>query len=130
MSPPAREVARFALTGSVGFAADAGLLTLLVGAGLHVFHARAWSFLVAVLVTFALNRSFTFASRAGVATRRQLLGYVAIQAAGNALNLSVFAALLLAWPALASQPWMPLAVASLAAMGLTYLLSRRLFSSS
>lgn len=122
-----REALRFALVGSVGFAVDAGVLTLLVAAGLAVMPARAASFCTAVVTTYLLNSRYTFRHPQARRSAAQLAAYWGIQLAGAGVNFGVFWWLLQRMPALQQHLWLPLAVASLAAMGLTYALSRRLF---
>jgi len=55
-----RRVAKFAVVGGVGFAIDAGVLTLAVRELSSVYTARAVSFACAVLVTWVLNRLYVF----------------------------------------------------------------------
>src|SRR4051794_15511124 len=98
-------VLRFALVGSIGFLVDAGILILIVKSGVNVHPARMASFAVAVCVTYALNRRFTFKSAA--AGLGALKAYGAVQIAGNLINMGVFTLLLLAWPSLVAFPVLP-----------------------
>ncbi len=69
---------------------DAGMLWLLLMQGLNPFVARALSFPAAVLVTWALNRSWTFATGVPRGRIRELRSYVAVQLTGAAVNYSAY----------------------------------------
>ena len=91
--------ARFGLVGGLGFVVDAGVLALLVGTGVDPFLARLASIALAMLVTWRLNRSFTFgASHDGQA--REAGRYVSVAVGVAALNYAIFSALLMAVPAM------------------------------
>ena len=116
---------RFLVVGSIGFAVDGGILLILNSfADWTPLAARAVGFPIAVSVTWWLNRIWTFEGGRTLPVRRQYLLYLLIQLAGLALNFSIFAMLIqlqlfMTWPIAA------LAVASVAAMFVTYVLSRR-----
>src|SRR6478609_10370442 len=98
----AGEFARFCVVGTLGFLADVAVLYALVG-WLGWYGARVISFLVAVTVTWALNRRFTFrqASLAAAADSSGLLGeylaYVASMLGGAAVNYAAYALILTLW---------------------------------
>src|SRR6185437_14911603 len=100
----------FAVVGVIGFAIDAGVLTILVSAlGLSPYQARAISFTLAVLGTWLVNRRWTFRSSQPV---RQSVGieyirYLFVQALGAASNLCVFAFALARYPELIRYPVIP-----------------------
>ena len=87
-----REIVCFAGVGAAGFAVDLGATLLLAGGfGMAAGAARLAAIALAVAVTFALNRKHTFRSAnpriVGEAAR-----YVAVSAAGAAMNFSIYAA--------------------------------------
>ena len=89
---------RFALIGGLGFVVDAGMLLLLIQAGMDPFVARLVSIGLAMLVTWRLNRALTFgASRDGQV--REAARYVAVALSVAGLNYAIYAALLLILPA-------------------------------
>ncbi|MFE8034933.1 GtrA family protein [Thiohalocapsa marina] len=118
----AAEVWRFAIVGSVGFAVEAVILTVLVRAGdWGLYEARLLSFSLAVSATWALNRRFTFTHRSSANRKREYARYFTVQSVGALLNLGVYSAFLLQWPSLGAWPVLPLAAGSLSAMVFNFL---------
>ena len=111
---------RFGIVGAVGFAVDAGVLQLLLLAGWHPVAARAVAIPVAVLATWALNRSFTFPEAQQGPALASLLRYAGVSAAGAAVNFSVYTAFVF----LGAQPLPALVAGSLFAMAVNYLGSK------
>ncbi len=113
----ARQIWRFGAVGALGFAVDALVLTWLVRVGgWDLYESRWLSFALAVTVTWGLNRRFTFGQRASRNRSREYGRYVAVQGLGALINLGVYAGVLMAWPALAAWPVLPLAAGSGVAM--------------
>lgn len=80
-------LARFTVVGSVGFVVDAGIVWILCREGVSPIVARIPSLATAILVTWLLNRKFTFRVRSarslgelcrysGVAAGSALLNYL------------------------------------------------------
>jgi putative flippase GtrA len=90
-----RQLLWFCVVGAIGFVADA--TTLVVARDwLGVYGARVLSFLVAVTVTWLLNRQFTFKGReAGVGILGEYARYFGLMAAGGIVNYATYS--LLAW---------------------------------
>ena len=108
-----RRVAKFAVVGGVGFAIDAGVLTLAVRELSSVYGARALSFSCAVLVTWLLNRLYVFEPDKRASLAAEYGRYLATQIAGALTNLAVFVALIETIPRLAATPIVPLAIGAL-----------------
>ncbi len=106
-----REAVRFALIGAVGFVVDGGLLVLLHTRGLPLLAARLISFTVAVTVTWALNRRYTFPHRRGRGFP-EWRRYALVNGIGALVNLGGFFALLHRFPAWRAIPLLPLALAA------------------
>jgi len=123
------QIFRFGVVGTVGFAVDGGLLTLLAQlAGWDVYVARAASFSSATLVTWALNRVVTFRMPRGHRTNNKAKEYGAyflIQSGGALINLTIFAALLWRYPQLEQLPMVPLAAGSAVALFFNFFAARR-----
>jgi putative flippase GtrA len=107
------------LVGGIGFLVDAGVLALLLTATpLGPLAARIASIGVALTATWMLNRAVTFQpSRRGLA--REGLRYGGVGFATSLVNYLVYSAILLAVPG--TPPLAALAIASLAAMALSFL---------
>jgi len=120
----ARQFGRFFAVGALGFAVDAGGLLALARAGLDPLVARALSFLFATLVTYALNRRWTFGA-SGLGWWRGWVTYVAATSLGALLNYLAFAGVVAAFGA--SSPMLLAGTALGSAIGLffNYALSRR-----
>jgi putative flippase GtrA len=114
-----QRLVRFVFAGGIGFAADAAVLWLLLAiTPLGPFVARMLSIGFALCVTWQINRHLTFSpSRRGVAEEGARYGGVGI--ATSIVNYLVYSAILLALPA--APPLAALAIASLAAMALSFL---------
>ncbi|QKC80846.1 GtrA family protein [Mesorhizobium sp. NZP2077] len=114
-----QRLVRFAFAGGIGFAADAVALWLLLAVTpLGPFVARVLSIGFALCVTWQINRHLTFSpSRRGVA--REGVRYGGVGIATSIVNYLVYCAILFALPA--TPPLAALAVASLAAMALSFL---------
>jgi putative flippase GtrA len=92
---------RFGLTGIIGFIVDAGTLALLLKAGLlDPFSARLVAITVALLTTWMINRSYTFAP-SGRSLYEEIARYGMVGFTGSALNYAIYAAILL----IAPQVW-------------------------
>lgn len=118
---PASLFPRFALVGALGFCCDAGLLSVLMGAGVPTMASRSLSISAAVSATFWLNRRFTFCSpRRSV--RCELPRYLVVSAAGAGVNYAVFALLVALLPASGALWGMP--AGSAAALAVNFLGAR------
>lgn len=83
------QILRFGAVGAVGFVVDGGLLWLFLSFDMSPYVARALSFPMAVMVTWALNRNWTFRT-----TRRRNEGqfrrYFGVQVAGVLTNYAIY----------------------------------------
>lgn len=104
---PARAFLRFAAVGAIATAIHAGVFALAIETTpLDPVAATVLAFAVAFAAGFALNRRWTFASRA--APLAQLPRYLVVQLAGLALNAAIMAF------AVHAQRWSPYAGLALA----------------
>jgi putative flippase GtrA len=121
------QIIPFTVVGVIGFAIDAGALTILMSAsGLSPYQARAISFPLAVLGTWLINRRWTFRSSQPV---RQSIGieyvrYLFVQSLGAASNLCVFAFALARQPELIRYPVIPLAIGAAVGLAINFVGSR------
>lgn len=87
---------RFLCVGSVGFVVDGGLLFLLVWLGVDPYVARVFSFPIAVIATWRLNRLWTFADADRARPARQLNRYFAVQIIGALCNYAIYSGIVAA----------------------------------
>lgn len=121
-------LAGFALVGGAGFLVHAGavfVLTQFTGIG----NLLAWfpAFILAVVVTWALNRILAFRGLTRAMTKRVEAGkYFAVQSAGSAINLVVYALLAVGNTAIFSRyPVAALATGSIVAFAFNYIALRK-----
>ena len=95
MTRPANTFPRFLAVGSVGFAIDAGLLWALMTLGGDPYLSRGLSFGMAMSVTWALNRRWTFRGARRTAMHREYAAYALVQGLGIAINFAVYALMLM-----------------------------------
>jgi putative flippase GtrA len=90
--PGVWKVFKFGVVGGTGFVTDAGVLTALHnGLGLDPYTARVIAIIVATIVTWRLNRAFTF----GASQRSQgheAMRYALVAAVASGVNWLVYAA--------------------------------------
>ena len=125
MAAKLRQFVLFAVVGATGFVVDAGILIVLIAAGLSPFFARLPSFLSAATYTWALNRRVTFRDRSSNLFR-QWLHFLAVNSAGGLVNLSVYTFLM--WPdgATSAFPIAAVAAGSLSGLFFNFGLSKKL----
>ena len=114
-------VLRFGVVGAAGFVTDAAILILVIER-LHgnPIEARMISAPVAIFLTFALNRSWSFTGLKQPSIIRSFASYISVQGFGFLLNLLLYSLVILLVP----SPVAALAVASVSVMTLNYLGAR------
>lgn len=114
----------FAAVGFFGFLTEAVVLTSLVRhAGFGLYVGRAISFIIAVSLTWLLNRTWTFRDRASGARKAEYLRYACVQSFGALLNLMVYVLIVeVTGPAI--HPVVPLAGGAAVALGFNFLGAR------
>lgn len=122
---------RFVIVGTIGFIVDAGLLVVLMAtAGLGHYAGRVLSFLVAVCVTWWLNRTFTFRAAALSGARhraslvKELSSYVLFQSVGITINFAVYSLLIERYAFFFENPALAVAAGSLVAMFFNFATAR------
>jgi putative flippase GtrA len=116
-----RRIPAFVAVGSIGFLIEATILGLMTHwANWTPWHARIPSFLVAVSVTWMLNRRHTFNTSRVRMPWVEALTYGTIQTCGAAVNLGVFGLCLHYLPRLSAFPLIPFAIGAAIAMGFNF----------
>lgn len=88
------QIMRFGAVGGVGFVVDGGLLWLLISLDFNPYVARALSFPAAVVVTWALNRNWTFRATRDASRKGQFRRYFGVQIVGSLTNYLVYSAII------------------------------------
>lgn len=107
---------RFGIVGGIGFLVDAGLLRLLLMAGLGYYSGRLISFLAAATTTWILNRSFTFRRDSAVHPAREWLAYLGLMVIGGVVNYATYAAAIEVSDLVRARPELGVALGSIAGM--------------
>lgn len=111
----------------MGFLADAGTVLLLTKwAGWGDIPAQSLGFVVAVTVTWIINRSWTFAEHASERWLMEWLRYMIANSFGAAINNGVYIALVLTTSQFTRHPVLAVAAGSMAGMGINFLASKKL----
>ena len=120
-----KDAAKFAVVGSGGFVIDSSVLVVLVHAGnWNPATARLVSMSVAVLCTWLAHRHWTFPTGRLRSPFTQTVCYGVVQFIGLSINYGVFSALILEGGFWREFPVVAVAVGSMTAMAITYLLSK------
>lgn len=86
------QILRFGVVGGVGFVVDGSLLWFLISLDFNPYVARASSFPVAVVVTWLLNRNWTFRATRDTSKKGQFRRYFGVQIVGTFSNYIVYSA--------------------------------------
>lgn len=112
---------RFLIVGSIGFLVDATIFTLILQVAASPHFARLAAFVIAVCVTFGLNRRYTFADR----DNGSLWRYGVVQSIGAGINMAVFSTIIWHPVFLPWQYYVGLTAGSIAAMFFNFFMSHR-----
>lgn len=86
-----KQFIKFSVVGSIGFIIDASILLLLINIlDVNIVFSRLISFLVAVFITWILNRNFTFFKKEESKKKKEYSLYLIIQTVGAMLNYFIF----------------------------------------
>ncbi|WP_245271682.1 GtrA family protein [Rhizobium sp. IBUN] len=116
-----RQILGFAVAGILGFAVDLGVLLLTLQLGFGFFVGRAMSFLAAVLVTWCINRHFTFRHHRSQEVHKEWWRYFATMSLGGLFNYLVYCLVVLTLPMLWLLPAFAVGAGSLAGMSLNFI---------
>ncbi len=115
----------FGLVGAIGFLVDGGVLTFLSQSlGVNIYLARLVSFGLATIVTWYLNRRYSFRSaNQGLHRRVEYLRYLTVQIGGALLNLCVFSVAVYLYRWMEAYPIVPLALGAVVGLIFNFTLS-------
>ncbi len=119
-----RELLFFLIAGAVGFMIDAGGVFILTHlADWHPIPARLPSFLIALTVTFFLNRYLTFKA-SDVSFKRGAIKYISANAVSQSINFGIYSVLILVSKFFYNVPILALVVGSGVAMVFSFTLAK------
>jgi len=114
-------IARFIITGSTGFAVEAGVLSLLLwSTSLGPVSSRMISFPIALLVTWMMNRSWSFGDREKPTLVIEFCGYGATQITGFLINFVIYVLLISGKLGVSVLPVLALAIGALTSAVVTF----------
>lgn len=126
-SMPNKRLIRFAVVGGAGFLVDASVLSFLVQlAEMGLYLSRAVSFLLAVSLTWYLNRTWTFGTTNNKRKRKEYVRYTLLQIVGALINLGVYVYFIETVEKMSQYPVIPLAIGASVALVFNYFFSRKL----
>ena len=121
-----KEFIKFGVVGTFGFLSDAIVLLLLVNKlGFSIELSRIFSFLIAVFVTWVLNRTFTFEKEANYTKRKEYFIYFLIQTIGAGINYIIFIFLVYFDDFFRNNLIIPLAIASIIVMFFNFIMIKK-----
>lgn len=121
-----KEFLKFGFVGGVGFFVDALLLLILVHKlNIDISISRIFSFLFAVLITWLLNRRFTFSQDSRFKKRKEYIYYVSIQSIGALLNYIIFITLVYSYKIFEEYLILALALASIIVMFFNFFMIKK-----
>lgn len=106
------QILRFGAVGAVGFVIDGGLLWFFLSFDISAYLARALSFPAAVVVTWMLNRNWTFAATNHASRKGQFRRYLGVQIAGNLTNYAIYSLIISLFGSESSTVFVAFAVGS------------------
>lgn len=108
-----RRLIPFAVAGVLGYAVDAGVLSLTIGM-LGAVGGRVLSFCCAVLTTWLINRNFAFADRAATKGKGyELVRYLLAMIPGGVINWLAYGVAISLLPDASWRPALAVAIGSL-----------------
>jgi len=117
MNSTTKQLILFSLAGVIGFSVDAGIvMTIIRLTHANLILAQIVAFLVAVTVTWAINRRFTFWHKKSPQKIKEWLRYLGANAFGGAVNNGVFSALVIGSPLFDKVPVLAVASGSIAGL--------------
>lgn len=121
-----KQLIKFGTIGTIGFIVDASILLLAVEILMFSIEiSRAISFLVAVFVTWLLNRIFTFSNNSLFSIKKEYILYLIIQTFGALLNYLIFLILIYNFEIMEQYLLIPLSLASLIIMFFNFFITKR-----
>jgi putative flippase GtrA len=123
-----KQFLKFAFVGSIGFLVDALLLLIFVyKLNIDISISRIFSFFFAVLITWFLNRKFTFSQDSKFKKRKEYIYYFSIQSTGALLNYIIFIVLVYSSKIFEDYLILALALASIIVMFFNFFMVKRIY---
>jgi putative flippase GtrA len=119
---PKHELTSFAIAGAIGFGVDAlGFVFLFHVLNFGHYVARLLAFMIAVTITWLLNRTYTFRVSRKERLHKEYLAYLTAQSFGVLVNFGVFSFCIVSSEVLKQYPVVALVFGSGAAMVVNFI---------
>jgi len=121
-----RQIILFGLAGTIGFLVDVFLLYLLRWY-LGLYFGRAFSFSVSTILTWAINRTFTYVGRRStLVLHKEFISYFLLMLIGGLVNYFVYAACIVFSVTAHEFPFIAVAFGCIAGMSINFFTSKYL----
>lgn len=121
-----RQFSRFGIAGTVGFLTDAGAVVISTTVfGFGPIPAQVIGFSIAVVLTWLINRYWTFSENSSNRWLLELTRYIAANSLGATINNTVYIALVILISVFRHNPTYAVAVGSLVGMVSNFIMSRK-----
>jgi putative flippase GtrA len=120
-----KEFFLFAIVGSAGFVVDSVVLSIFYEV-MGPYVARILSFTCAILLTWILNRSFTFANKSSsFSLVREFLSYAGLMIGGGMVNYICYVLMVTFVPFVDNRPILGVAAGSFVGLGVNFVTSKK-----
>lgn len=110
------EVFFFLVAGSAGFCTDVAIVWLLTRHGIHALAAQAFAFSCAVVITWLINRRYTFRAHARPDFFAEFIHYLGANIVGAIVTNGLYAVLVLNSTTFLARPELAVAVGAIAGL--------------
>ena len=121
-----RQIILFSLAGTIGFLADVFFLYL-IKQDFGLYFGRAFSFSVSTILTWAINRTFTYVGRSSaLVLHKEFISYFLLMLIGGLVNYLVYVGCIVFSATAHKLPFIAVALGCIAGMAINFYTSKYL----